>query len=72
MRVHYFIDMDVNWVTVYRINTNAIKKKFTFQLILKSKSCYFRYNINKVIEYARLIDRRMVKREEKSMVNRKV
>lgn len=72
MRVHYFIDMDVNWVTVYRINTNAIKKKFTFQLILKSKSCYFRYNINKVIEYVRLIDRRMVKREEKSMVNRKV
>ena len=72
MRVHYFIDMDVSWVTVYRINTNTIKKQFTFQQILKSKSCYFRYNINKVIEYARLIDRRMIKREEKSMVDRKV
>ena len=72
MRVHYFIDMDVKWVTVYRLNTNNIKKQFTFQQILKSKSCYFRYNINKVIEYARLIDRRMIKREEKSMENRKV
>jgi hypothetical protein len=72
MRVHYFIDMKYDLVSVYRLNSDYIKKKFSFQLILKSNSSHFRYDINKVVEYMRLIERRVIVREENSKMNRKI
>ena len=72
MRVHYFIDMKYDLVSVYRLNSDYIKKKFSFQLILKSNSSHFRYDINKVVEYMRLIERRVIVREENSKRNRKI